>query len=97
MRETVPTSVAVLASLFRWRCLPAIAERPDVLARIWHGSDWPFPANAFVFWHRLHPFTLVDLMAERNLFVRDARLKQALGMPSESFQGFTGNGGSARP
>jgi hypothetical protein len=38
-----------------------------------------------VFWHRLHPFTLVELMAEKNLFVRDFRLKQALGMPPETF------------
>ena len=50
-----------------------------------HGSDWPFPANALVFWNRLHPLTLLDLMAERNLFLRDLRLKQALGLPPESF------------
>ncbi len=38
-----------------------------------------------VFWHRLHPFTLVELMAEKNLFVRDFRLKQALCLPPEAF------------
>jgi hypothetical protein len=76
---------AVLGSQFRWRCIPEIVRTPSVLPRILHASDWPFPANALVFWHRLHPFTTVSLMVERNLFLRDLRLKQALGMPEESF------------
>jgi len=76
---------AVLGSQFRWRCVPEIVRTPSVLPRVIHGSDWPFPANAVVFWHRLHPFTTVRLMTERNLFLRDVRLKQALGMPAESF------------
>jgi hypothetical protein len=41
--------------------------------------------SALVFWNRLHPQTLLDLMAEKNLFLRDFRLKQALGLPPESF------------
>jgi predicted TIM-barrel fold metal-dependent hydrolase len=76
---------AVLGSQFRWRCIPEIVSTPAVLPRMIHASDWPFPANAMVFWHRLHPFTVVSLMAEQNLFVRDLRLKLALGMPAESF------------
>jgi len=76
---------AILGSLFRWRCIPEIVQTPDVLPRMLHASDWPFPSNAMVFWHRLHPFTLVELMAEKNLLVRDFRLKQALGMPPETF------------
>jgi hypothetical protein len=54
-------------------------------SRTLYGSDWPFPANALVFWNRLHPLTLLDLMTEKNLFLRDFRLKQALGLPPESF------------
>lgn len=76
---------AILGSLFRWRCIPEIVRTPAVLPRMLHASDWPFPSNAMVFWHRLHPFTLVELMAEKNLFVRDFRLKQALGLPPEAF------------
>ena len=76
---------AVLGSLFRGRCLPAILNSATVLPRTLHGSDWPFPANALVFWNRLHPLTLLDLMAEKNLFLRDFLLKQALGLPPESF------------
>ncbi|HAB14893.1 MAG TPA: amidohydrolase family protein [Verrucomicrobiota bacterium] len=76
---------AVLASLFRWRCIPTIVRTPVALSRMVHGSDWPFPSNAMVFWHRLHPFALVRLISEKNLFLRDILLKQALGMPPETF------------
>ena len=79
---------AVLGSQFRWRCIPEIVRTPDVLPRMLYASDWPFPSNAMVFWHRLHPFTVVELMAEKNLFVRDLRLKQALGLPPEAFGRF---------
>ncbi len=79
---------AVLGSQFRWRCIPEIVRVPSVLPRMIHGSDWPFPANALVFWNRLHPFTLVGLMGEKNMFVRDLRLKQALGLPEASFAQF---------
>ena len=58
---------------------------PEVRQRIVYASDWPFPSNAMAFWHRLYPFTVVELMAEKNLFVRDFRLKQALGLPPEAF------------
>ena len=75
----------MLGLLPRWRGLPDILNSPTVRARTLHGSDWPFPANALVFWNRLHPLTLLGLMAEKNLFLRDFRLKQALGMPPESF------------
>lgn len=76
---------AVLGSQFRWRCIPEIVRTPSVLPRMIHASDWPFPSNALVFWNRLHPFALVGLMGEKNLFLRDLRLKQALGLPEESF------------
>ncbi len=76
---------AVLGSLFRWRCIPTIVRTPTALPRMVHASDWPFPPNAMVFWHRLHPFTLVRLISEKNLFLRDILLKQALGMPPQTF------------
>ncbi len=77
---------AVLASMFRWRNIPTILSTPEALPRMIHASDWPFPSNALVFWNRLHPFTLVRLMSEKNLFLRDALLKQALGMPPENLR-----------
>ncbi len=81
----VYADTAVLGSQFRWRCVPSIVRTPSALPRMLHASDWPFPANSLVFWHRLHPFTTLGLMAEKNLFLRDFRLKLALGMPPESF------------
>ncbi len=88
MMATYPrllADTAVLGSQFRWRCVPGIVRTPATLPRMIHASDWPFPANALVHWHRMHPFSVVGLAAEKNLFLRDLRLKQALGMPVESF------------
>jgi hypothetical protein len=76
---------AVLGSAPRWRCLPDIVSSSVARSKTLYGSDWPFPANALVFWNRLHPLTLLELMSEKNLFLRDFRLKQALGLPPESF------------
>jgi predicted TIM-barrel fold metal-dependent hydrolase len=77
---------AILASTLRWRNVPRLLASPEVLARTLHASDFPFPSNALVFWNRLAPATLLALLSERNLFERDWRLKQALGMPPEVFE-----------
>jgi predicted TIM-barrel fold metal-dependent hydrolase len=77
---------AVLASNLRWRNIPRLLEFPEVVARTLHASDFPFPSNALVFWNRLAPAKLLSLVAERNLFERDFRLKQAIGMPAEVFE-----------
>lgn len=77
---------AVLASMFRWRCIPRLLEEPDVLGRLIHASDWPFTSNAVVFWNRLSPGRLLALASEKNFFERDLRLKSALGLPAEVFQ-----------
>jgi predicted TIM-barrel fold metal-dependent hydrolase len=77
---------AVLASMFRWRCLPRILEEGAVLPRLVHASDWPFPSNALVHWNRLAPTRLLSLCAETNLFERDLELKRALGLPAEVFE-----------
>ena len=77
---------AVLASMFRWRNLPRIMGDSEVIARAIHGSDFPFPSNAMVFWNRLSPRTLAALLQEKNLSERDVRIKQALGLPREVFE-----------
>ena len=77
---------AVLASMFRWRSLPRILEDAGVLERLIHASDFPFPSNALVFWNRLNPGELLDLCSESNIFERDFRLKQALGLPPACFE-----------
>jgi len=76
---------AVLASMFRWRNLPRILEDSGVLERLVHASDFPFPSNALVFWNRLGPGKLLGLCSEPNIFERDFRLKQALGLPAACF------------
>lgn len=69
------------ASMFYWRELPRLLEESIVSQRIIYASDWPFPSNAFMFWNRLGMSRLLALCAETNLFERDYRLKQALGLP----------------
>lgn len=76
---------SVLGSMFRWRTLPRILDTPEILERAVHGSDFPFPTNAAVYWNQLSPATLTELLEERNLVQRDYRLKRALGMPAEVF------------
>ncbi len=75
-----------LASMFRWRNLPRLLGSPRVIDRLIHASDFPFPPNALVFWNRIAPGKLFGLLAERNLFERDLRLKMALGLPAEVFE-----------
>jgi predicted TIM-barrel fold metal-dependent hydrolase len=77
---------AVLASMFRWRNLPKLMEDSELLERAIHGSDFPFPSNALVFWNRIAPSNLARLISEKNLFERDYRLKLALGMPAAVFE-----------
>jgi predicted TIM-barrel fold metal-dependent hydrolase len=80
---------AVLASMFRWRCVPRILRDPIVVSRTLHGSDFPFPSNPAVFWHRMPPRTLLRLLSVENLLDRDWMLKRALGLPPEVFNGTT--------
>jgi hypothetical protein len=71
--------------MFRWRCLPQMLASGLVMSRTIHGSDFPFPSNAFVFWHRLGWSELFRLITEKNLLERDFRLKRALGLPQTAF------------
>lgn len=57
----------------------------EILERTIYGSDTPFPSNPLVFWNRLAPTKLLSLLSERNLFERNYRLQQALGLPAEVF------------
>lgn len=76
---------AVLASLFRWQCLPRILQEPEVVERLVYASDWPFTSNALVFWNRLSPRRLLHLCSEANLLERDFQLKRSLGLPEQVF------------
>ena len=77
---------AVLGDKFRWRDLPRLIGSSEVLARTIYGSDTPFPSNPLVFWNRVGPSKLLTLLSETNLFERNYRLQQAVGLPSEVFE-----------
>ena len=77
---------SILASIFRWRNIPELLESEVLSERLVHASDFPFPANALVFWNRLAPAQTLALCSETNLPERDYRLKQALGVPASAFE-----------
>ena len=82
---------AVLGDKFRWRNLPRLTSTAEVLERTIYASDIPFPSNALVLWNRLRPVELLSLLSETNLFDRNYRLGQALGLPPEVFEGVPGS------
>ncbi|MBL8901416.1 MAG: amidohydrolase [Planctomycetes bacterium] len=77
---------SVLGTLGRFRCIPQLLEEPEVVARLLHGSDFPFPSHALVHAPRLRPSATLALSSERNLLERDYRLKLELGVPAEVFE-----------
>ncbi len=77
---------AVLASMFRWRNIPQLLEKEVLAERLVHASDFPFPANALVFWNRLSPAQTLRLCSETNLFERDYRIKHGLRVPVAAFE-----------
>ena len=77
---------AALAISLRWNSLFRLLQEPEIVEKTLHASDIPFPANAMVYWNRLNYGKLSQLATQRNLFERDYRLKQALGMPAEVFE-----------
>jgi hypothetical protein len=77
---------SVLGTLGRFRCIPMLLEEPEVVARLLHGSDFPFPSHALIHAPRLRPSTTLALCAEENLIERDYRLKLELGIPAEVFE-----------
>jgi len=78
--------ISFLASTFYWRALPRLREESSVVDRLIYASDWPWPSNPLVFWSRLSASRVLSLSAETNLFERDFRLKQALGLPPAVFE-----------
>ena len=76
---------AVLGAAARFRALPRLLAEPEIVARLLHASDFPFPSNALTRELVLPPKTLLALLSEKNLLERDFRLKLALGVPPEAF------------
>ncbi|HHI79441.1 MAG TPA: hypothetical protein ENK02_05635 [Planctomycetes bacterium] len=74
-----------LGGMLRWRNLPRLLQAPEILPRLLHGSDYPFPPNPLVQWSRLSPPLLTSLLEEENLLDRAWAIEKALGMPDPVF------------
>jgi hypothetical protein len=76
---------AAFATPVRRRYLLRFLERPDLLERLLHGSDFPIPVPPWTFADLVGPARTWDLWREKNPFARDAAVKRALGVPDSVF------------
>ena len=76
---------SALTLLTRWRAMLRIAERTELHARLIHGSDFPLPPAATLFFGRMSMGKWWDAWKRENIFRRDFELKQALGLPPEVY------------
>lgn len=76
---------SALTLLTRWRALLGIADRAELHARLIHGSDFPLPPAATLFFGRMPLGAWWGAWTRENIFRRDFELKQALGLPPEIY------------
>ena len=76
---------SALSLLTRWRALLRIAERPELHPRLIHGSDFPLPPAATLFFGRVPIGRWWNAWKRENIFRRDFEIKQALGLPAEIY------------
>lgn len=70
---------AVLGTARRVAAVKRLIHHEDLLSRLLHGSDFPFPSSPFAFRELLGLERAVRLQSETNLLKRDLELKAALG------------------
>jgi predicted TIM-barrel fold metal-dependent hydrolase len=77
--ERLYGDTSILGSTFRAHDAGRLLAHPEVLPRLLHGSDYPFPSAPWAFWHRLGLVEAGRIAGEQNLLKRDLMLKDALG------------------
>ncbi len=70
---------AVLGTPKRVGDVKRILDSADLIPRLLHGSDYPFPSAPLAFRGLLGPEQALRLQSETNLLKRDFELKQAVG------------------
>jgi mannonate dehydratase len=75
---------SVLGSAFRVRDVGRLLREEDILPRLLHGSDFPFPSTPRAFSFRIGFRPAHKLQGESNLLKRDLALKETLGFGRES-------------
>jgi predicted TIM-barrel fold metal-dependent hydrolase len=76
---------SALTLVTRWRTLLDLARRPELHARLVHGSDFPLPPAAMMFFGRIGLADWWRAWRRENPFRRDFEIKRALGLPAEVF------------
>jgi predicted TIM-barrel fold metal-dependent hydrolase len=76
---------SALTLITRWRTLQPIIENETVRPRLVNGSDFPLPPATTMYFGRLPLGVWWDAWKRENPLLREFIVKQALGMPAESF------------
>ncbi len=76
---------SALTLLTRWRTVPRLAGRPDLHARLIHGSDFPLPPATSYYFGRIPLARWWSAWKRENPFRRDFEIKQAYGFPPEIY------------
>ena len=77
---------AVLGTANRVGAVKRLLEHKDLLPRMLHGSDFPFPSSPFAFRGLLGLQRALEIQSEKNFLKRDLALKAALGFGVASAQ-----------
>ncbi len=76
---------SALTLFTRWRTPGLLMERPDLHARLVHGSDFPLPPAATFYFGSMSPGRWWNAWKRENPFRRDFEIKQAIGLPAEIY------------
>jgi uncharacterized protein len=76
---------SALTLITRWRALLDLAGRTELHSRLVHGSDFPIPPAATLFFGRMGLGDWWRAWRRENPFRRDFEIKWALGLPPEIF------------
>lgn len=76
---------SALTLFTRWRVLLELTERDDLHAKLVHGSDFPLPPAATLFFGRVPAGRWWNAWKRENIFRRDFEIKRALGMPDAMY------------
>lgn len=77
--------VSAFATPARARALARVLREPNLVGRLLQGSDWPVPANAWLFARALGYRQAKALARIEHPWDRDVAIKRALGLPEDAF------------
>lgn len=81
----VHADVSAFSTPARMGAMARVLREPNLVGRLLQGSDWPVPANAWIFAPQLGLKEAKRLAGIRHPWDRDVAIKRALGLPQQAF------------